>query len=304
ARQRAVLLTAQALEIEDGDPEAALVKATEAHKLAPDLVPAAVVAGRILAAKGETRRAARILEKTWKRAPHPDVAEVYAAARPGDAPRDRLKRVRMLVQRRPDSVEGPVALARAAIDARDWAAARAALAPLVADRPQSRVCMLMAEIEDGEHGDRGRARQWVARAVRAPRDPMWTADGYASPNWAPVSPATGALGAFEWKVPVEGLAFHGDGAMMVEDDDPGPDEAEVPAVVAAELPAAPVAPLPATPEPVADDRAAPAEAPGKGDPPAADEPPVAAPAAPPAPRPAPDVFVAPPAPDDPGPEPE
>ena len=35
----------------------------------------------------------------------------------------------------------------------------------------------MSEVEEAEHGDRGRVREWLARAVHAPRDPAWTADG-------------------------------------------------------------------------------------------------------------------------------
>ena len=38
--------------------------------------------------------------------------------------------------------------------------------------------------------------------MRAPRDPAWTADGIVSDEWEPVSPVTGQLDAFEWKVPV------------------------------------------------------------------------------------------------------
>ena len=68
----------------------------EAHRLAPDLVPAAAIAGRILASQGNTPRAARVLLKTWRLAPHPDLAAAYAYARPGDSPRDRLNRMRHL----------------------------------------------------------------------------------------------------------------------------------------------------------------------------------------------------------------
>ena len=35
----------------------------------------------------------------------------------------------------------------------------------------------MAQIEEGQNLDQGRARQWLARAVSAPRDPIWVADG-------------------------------------------------------------------------------------------------------------------------------
>ena len=61
----------------------------------------------------------------------------------------------------------------------------------------------MARIEGEQHGHAGRVREWLARAVNAPRDPAWTADGVVSDRWAPVSPVTGALDAFRWRVPVE-----------------------------------------------------------------------------------------------------
>jgi HemY protein len=61
----------------------------------------------------------------------------------------------------------------------------------------------MAEIEEGEHGDQGRVRSWLARALIAPRDPVWTADDQVFDRWAPVSPVSGRVGAFEWKVVAE-----------------------------------------------------------------------------------------------------
>ena len=69
-----------------------------------------------------------------------------------------------------------------------------------------RICMLMAQVEEGQEGDFGRVREWLARAVSAHRDPVWTADGQVSDSWKPTSPVTGKLDAFEWKVPVQELA--------------------------------------------------------------------------------------------------
>jgi HemY protein len=204
-RRRAVLLTAQAQAAEDGAPEKALELAREAHRLAPDLVPAAAIAGRVLAAQGNTPRAARVLLKTWRLSPHPDLAAAYAYARPGDSPRDRLNRMRHLARLTPHDSEGPIALAIAAIEAREWEEARAALEPLLDSRLTQRVAALMARIEGEEHGDRGRVREWLARAVNAARDCAWTADGVVSDRWAPVSPVTGALDAFRWRVPAEAI---------------------------------------------------------------------------------------------------
>ena len=65
--------------------------------------------------------------------------------------------------------------------------------------------MLMAELERTEHGDSGKARAWTLRAVRARLDPAWTADGYVSDRWRPVSPVTGRLDAFQWQAPLASL---------------------------------------------------------------------------------------------------
>ena len=202
-RRRAVLLAAQAQAAEDTAADKALELAQEAHRLAPDLVPAAAIAGRILASQGNTPRAARVLLKTWRLSPHPDLAAAYAYARPGDSPRDRLNRVRHLARLTPHDSEGPIALAITAIEAREWDEARSALEPLLEDRLTQRVATLMARIEGEQRGHAGRVREWLARAVNAPRDPAWTADGVVSDRWAPVSPVTGELDAFRWRVPVE-----------------------------------------------------------------------------------------------------
>ncbi len=204
-RRRAVLLTAQAIEAEEEDIDRARELALEANKLAPGLVPAAELAGRLLVSQGSMSRAGRLIAKAWEISPHPDLALAYAYLRPGDSPRDRLQRVVSLVQSAPDHSEGLIAIAAAAVEARAWREAREALDPLIGKNPSARVCTLMARIEGGERGDQGRVREWLARAVRAPRDPVWTADGYTSSRWAPVSPVTGALDAFEWKMPVESI---------------------------------------------------------------------------------------------------
>lgn len=202
-RRRAVLLTAQAQKAEDQDPDRALSLALEAHNLAPNLVPAAAIAGRLLASRGNTPKAAKVLQKTWLKSPHPDLATAYSFARLGDSPRDRLDRIKQLAGLLPNSLESPIAVARVAIESRDFATARAALEPLLEGRMTQRVATLMARIEGEEHGDKGRVREWLARAVNAPRDPAWTADGVVSESWAPVSPVTGQLDAFQWRVPVE-----------------------------------------------------------------------------------------------------
>ncbi len=199
-RKRAVLLTARAQALDEIDRDLARKLILEAVKLAPDLTPAAAMAGRRLAEAGEQRKAARILEAAWKTNPHPDIAEAYVNLRFGDTARDRLARMQKLADKLPGQLEGALAVARAALDAREFATARTALAPYLAT-PTRRVATLMAEVEDSEHGDTGRVREWMARAMRATSDPVWTADGVVSDRWLPVSP-NGRLDGYQWRLPL------------------------------------------------------------------------------------------------------
>ncbi len=204
-RQRAVLLTADALDRVEHDPDGALRSAQDAVKLAPDLVPAASLAGRLLSRRGDLRRAAKVVETAWRSLPHPDLAEVYLNLRPGDSALDRLRRAETLFRLSNGAPEGRLAVARSALEAREFARARDALEPLIADRPTMRVCLLMSDLEQAEHGSTGRGREWLARATRAPRDPAWIADGVVSDHWAPISPVTGRLDAFVWQAPPDVL---------------------------------------------------------------------------------------------------
>src|SRR5689334_10566870 len=133
-RQRGVLLTARALELEKVDRDLSRESAMEAVKLAPTLVPAAVLAAKFESEAHQVRRAMRVVETAWLSQPHPDLADAYAHVKLGDSARQRLVRVETLAAKMPGHIEGALAVARAAIDASEFARARAALAPFL-DRP-------------------------------------------------------------------------------------------------------------------------------------------------------------------------
>jgi HemY protein len=201
-RRRAVLLTAQALALEELEPVRSGELAREAAKLAPDLIPAVSVAARAEAEAGSLRRASRMVEKAFAKEPHPELADAYLDIRPDENARERLERIKTLAHKAPGHSESLMAVVRAAIDANDFGLARDLIAPLLAE-PTQRVCLLMAEIESAERGDHGKAREWTGRAVRARRDAAWVADGYVSERWLPISPLSGKLDAFVWTVPPE-----------------------------------------------------------------------------------------------------
>ena len=129
----------------------------------------------------------------------------------------------------PGHIEGALATARAALDAQEFAKARAALEPYLA-APTRRIALLMAELERAERNDVGRAREWLARAVHAAPDPAWTADGHVSDHWLPASPVTGRLDALEWRVPVTGMAS----APVIEPEPAAPAPVQIASEIAAQ----------------------------------------------------------------------
>ncbi len=256
-RQRAVLETALARDNEMTAPDVALAFARAAMKRAPDLVPPVVVAAQLLTRRGEIRKASRVIEKAWPRCQHPDIARAYLDVRPGDSTSDKLARAKTLMGLSAFDPVARMTVARAAIAAKDFATARSAMEPLVGQgkRPTIRMCTLMAELEDNEHGSAGLSREWQSRASHAALDPTWVADGIVYDHWAPISPTTGRLDAFVWQVPVERMGRVmdamparpvGDNAALSSDTTPYIDHQETTAMIAA----------PAAPKPSAETKAA------------------------------------------------
>lgn len=164
---KARLLAARARESQaEGDIDGALKLALKAHKADPALIEATAMAARLNIAKNKRRRAEKLIEEAWVRAPDPALARAYAEAAPdGASALDQVKRFERLLSLKPDHPEGHIALAEAALKAELWGAARSHLTKAGGDRPGPRVCRLMAELEESEHGDLAKAREWLARAT-------------------------------------------------------------------------------------------------------------------------------------------
>ncbi|HSR71887.1 MAG TPA: tetratricopeptide repeat protein, partial [Kiloniellales bacterium] len=216
-RKRAVLLTEKAMRIESADPDEARKLARRARKLAPELVPATALLARLMIEGRDNGKAARLLEEAWRLAPHPELAALYARARPGGNGLERLQALARLTANRPDHVESHLALARAALEARLWGEARRHLKAAAApggldDAPGETVCRLMAELEEAEHGDTKAARRWLTRAAEAPPDPAWTcrACGAVAPDWSARCGACQAFDSLDWRSPPRVLAGPGD----------------------------------------------------------------------------------------------
>lgn len=238
-RRRAILLLEQGRAADKaGEAPGAARLAARAASVSPGFVPASVAAAELLGRTGKARRAVKVLEAAWSHAPHPDLVAALGSLFPEEDARRRRERVQRIVARNPDHPEARLALARAALDAGDFAAARETLTAL-GPAPDARGCALWAELEDAEHGPGIAAREWLLRAARAQGSPVWSCRdcGAVAAEWSASCPRCRGFDTQEWAAAPPAAA-----AAALPPPEPEPEPATpAPAAAPALPPAPPVA---------------------------------------------------------------
>ena len=201
---KALLLVERSREAEKaGNAGDSLALAREAFGLAPERIAAAERLAEMQIKTGDSRRAARTLEKAWAVAPHPDLAALYLKASGENDPLKRVGIVRKLAAQRPDDLESHLALAQASLEAGLWGEARRHLDAAGGTGPPVRVCRLMAEVEERAQAGQEKVHEWLARAAQAPADRAWrcSACGAQHETWRSVCENCGAFGTLHWRAP-------------------------------------------------------------------------------------------------------
>jgi HemY protein len=191
-----------------GDRRRALALAGEAQGMTEDLAGPAAHHARLLLSERRSGRAAKALERAWRTAAHPELAQVYAAICEGEPPLARVKSFERLVAQNPAARESQVVLAEAALEAQLWGEARRHLEAAIAGHPTPRLCLLAARLEEAEHGDIGAMRTWLDRAVAAMPDLRYicASCGGESPEWRSLCPRCGAFDTLSWGTPARAVA--------------------------------------------------------------------------------------------------
>lgn len=195
-------LAAGAAEAEQ-DPARATKLARQAWKADPSLAPAALAYATRLRSEGREARAQAVIRQSWALAPHPDLA-TFALA-PTTDKLARAQSAQRLAEANPDHPESRLLLARTALDAGLTGEARhQATLARDAGLNQRRLWLLVAEIEEAEHGgsEAGRLAQRDAlrHAATADADPEWRCAECHTPHaaWSPACKSCGAAGSLRW----------------------------------------------------------------------------------------------------------
>ncbi|WP_179378505.1 heme biosynthesis protein HemY [Jannaschia marina] len=262
-RREAVLSLADAREqLAAGNADKAKAEILEANRLAPELVPAAVMAARLHIEAGEKRRAAKVLKAARLKTPHPDLAAAFAEIEQDETPEARIKRFQPFLKVAPEASETKMLDAELHIAAEDFPGARRALGTLYETEPTTRSLTLMAAIERGEGGSEAVVRGWLAKAITAPRGPQWICDncGTIHADWIPVCTQCEAFDSLSWKAAPAGAASTTLPAEMLPlltgPSEIAPVEPDVPAILADDMAAVDEPPEPSAPGTTVDDTAA------------------------------------------------
>ena len=203
-RRDAVFALSQSRDLRaEGKLEEAQIYAVEANRLAPGLVPAALLSAEGHQEQKNVKQASRILRAAWQLAPHPDLAAGFAALAPDEASVARLKRFGQFTKGTESHPETKMLMAELYVAMADFDAARQALGDLAKTDPTMRALTILAAIERGDGADDQSVRRLLTQAISAQRDPQWICDncGHVHHDWEPVCLNCEAIDSIAWKRP-------------------------------------------------------------------------------------------------------
>lgn len=203
-RREALLALADAKDKLDADDiETGRIAALNANKLAPTLIPAAVLAAEMQILSGHKSNATKILKKAWAGNPHPELAAAFATIEDNETPAQRLKRFGALTKVNADNPETRLLKAELALADDDFPAARRALGDLHDTDSTARSLSIMAAIHRGEGAGDEVVRGWLNKALVASRGPQWicTSCNKIHDIWAPKCDNCKTFDSMDWKSP-------------------------------------------------------------------------------------------------------
>ncbi len=203
-RQQAALLTERAqTALSRGRLSDAFEQVRRAHDLDPAHPPAAELLARLVADDGRVRRARKVLERTWREAPHPALTAAYLDIIGDATPLDRYRAITQLTKENLNHPESRFAIAEAAVAAKLWGEAKQQLEALESLAPTARVFRLWARLADAETQDDVAVRRWIDRAAAADADKAWVCAscGTAADDWSAVCGHCRSFATLSWKQP-------------------------------------------------------------------------------------------------------
>ena len=187
--------------VQEDMKDAALQAAEQAVKYTPDWLPALINLAETLAATAHNRAALRVIERAWKKQPHPQLAAILRHQAPSAL--EAYKQTERLCHTSEYALESRMALAEAALAADIWGEARRNLIAAANDRSATQgVYKMLARLERRERGDERAPHYGWLRLRKLPPNPS----GYAVYAVARMIPGNLSVRIADLLIPSNGRA--------------------------------------------------------------------------------------------------
>lgn len=192
------------------DSKSALKEYEAAFKQDQNFVPTIVRLVRFHLDNNKRNKAAELIRKTWKMVSHPDLAMLWSDLAPpkGEKNNANIKRLKWfedLVALNPESYEGQVAAANAAMDMGYWGEARAYLNQAEKIRPCASLYRLMAIAEQNSGDNDAIIHALMEKASEGLPDKSWycSQTGLIYQDWSSIAMPHEGFNTIVWGIPGE-----------------------------------------------------------------------------------------------------
>ena len=202
-RQESILIFAEAEEKRSkGFIKEALGLALTAVRQYPSFVAALSFLTELELISGKTKRIEKLLQKGWGLFPHPDIAKSYAALAENENAEDRRLRFEILTKMKDTGSQTKILEAELCLATKDFVAAKKLILKLIKDDPDNYTLTLMAAAEKGSGATDSIVREWLAKAVYAPKRFAWICKNCDfQTEWVCICPNCDSFDTLEWRRP-------------------------------------------------------------------------------------------------------
>lgn len=209
--------------LSQGNDKKALKEFEQAYKLNPFFTPVITRLGRFYLGRKQNRNAVKIIKKAWAQKPHPELVSLWDSLAPASNGKNNDKIMQWyqdLIDLKPDSVEGHLAAARAAMDLAYWGQARAYL--MVAEKiyPSARLFRLQAIVEQNSTHNEDTIHKFMEKASDALPDKAWVCKdtGMIYEEWSAIAMPHESFNSIEWRVPGQANVLNHEAAISSQGD--------------------------------------------------------------------------------------
>lgn len=158
----------------EGKLDLAMETAERAVQADNGFAPACALAAHLLADQSQAKKAAAVIDKAWKQAPHPALSLALRDVYSNETMAVQHKKLAGLIKANPDHRESILLSCEMALDNKDYVGGLRHISAVTnAEEASARVCMLAAVCEDGL-GNKIDGQAWRNRAATAPIEANWS----------------------------------------------------------------------------------------------------------------------------------